>query len=366
MIKKTFVQMGFCLKLFLKDRTTFLVFCISVFLFLFCMADLNRGAEEMAAIPIGLIDGDKTEKSEELAERLKNLESFLVKTGNYEELVTFLQGGEIRCILEIKEGYQNAVSAGKYRELIAVYHEEGDNVATLVTDIAAGEMMYDICQAHAYFAYEKLPEEEKEKFSREEYEAYAASLIGGEDFDFAFDFRFVEQGGDERREGLKNSLFYRQIVAAMAAMLFSLFAMSAMAGVYQQKESGIARRAFLLGMGRVSEAVGNLLACTLLSMVLAAIFAVCVGAGMGEWKKIFPIFWTSAGFSVMMALIYYFLAKAAGGLFVYQMAGTLILAVLGICGFCSIVEGVLLPDFPKWFHFLPNCAYLRNIVKILK
>ncbi len=366
MIKKAFVQMGFYLRLFLTDRATLLIFCISVFLFLFCMADLNRGADEMAAIPLGLIDQDKTEKSEELVRRLKSLESFLVKSGTYGELVTLLEGGEIRCILEIKEGYQNAVSAGKYRELICVYHEEGDNVATLVTDIAAGEMMYDICQAHTYFAYEKLPEGEKEKFSREEYETYAASLIGGEDFDFAFDFRFVEEGGGERREGLKSSLFYRQIVAAMAAMLFSLFAMSAMAVVCQQKESGITKRAFLLGMGRGSEAVGNLLACTLLSMVLAAVFAICVGAGMGEWKKIFPIFWTSAVFSVMMSLIYYLLAKAAGGLFLYQIAGTLVLAVLGICGFCSIVEGVLLPDFPKWFHLLPNCAYLRGIVKILK
>ena len=75
-----------------------------------------------------------------------------------------------------------AVSAGKYRGLLNVYHEEGDNVATLVTDIVAGEMMYDICQAHAYLAYEKLKPGEKEKFDREEYEAYAASLLGSEEF----------------------------------------------------------------------------------------------------------------------------------------------------------------------------------------
>lgn len=366
MIKRIFVQTGFCLRLFFSDRAAFLVFCISVFLFLFCMADLNRGADEMAAIPIGLIDLDGSEKSRELAGKLQNLESFFVRYGTYEELVTLLQDGEIRCILEIKKGYQREISEGKYRELICVYHEEGDNVATLVTDIAAGEMMYDICQAHAYFAYEKLPTGEKEKFSREEYEAYAASLIGGEDFDFAFEFRFVEDGGSKREEGLKNSLFYRQMIAAMAAMLFSLFAMSAMAGVCQQKESGITRRAFLLGMGRVPETLGNLLACTFLNMVLVAVFAVCVGAGTGEWKKIFPIFWTSAVFSVMMALIYYLLAKAAGGLFIYQIVGTLILVVLGICGFCSIVEGILLPDFPKWFHLLPNCAYSRCIIKILQ
>ena len=92
MIKKAFVQMGFYLRLFLTDRATLLIFCISVFLFLFCMADLNRGADEMAAIPLGLIDQDKTEKSEELVRRLISLESFLVKSGTYGELVTLLEG----------------------------------------------------------------------------------------------------------------------------------------------------------------------------------------------------------------------------------------------------------------------------------
>ena len=56
-----------------------------------------------------------------------------MKTGSYKELLALLEDGDIRCILEIKEGYMEAVSAGKYRGLLNVYHEEGDNVATLVS-----------------------------------------------------------------------------------------------------------------------------------------------------------------------------------------------------------------------------------------
>lgn len=365
MLKNAAVHAELQLKLFFQDKITILVLFISVFSFLFCMADLNQGAEEKASIPIGLIDSDESAKSVELVKNLENLETFSVKTGTFEELWEIMDGGSIRCILEIKEGYEEKVYEGKYRNLINVYHEEGDNVATLVTDIVAGEMMYDICQAQAYLAYEKLPEGEKEKFSREEYEAYAASLIGGEDFDFAFEFRFVDGKREEREQGIKNSLFYRQAVAAVAALLFSLLQMTALSGICLEKAQGIEKRQKMFGVLKSAKALGSMAACAVLSMLPAAVFAICVGIGAGEWEKIFPVFWTSVLFSVIMALIYYILANAVTKLLVYQIIGTVILIGFGICGFCSMVEGVLFPEFPAWFRWIPNCAYLRIFSGIL-
>lgn len=365
MLKNVPVHAGLRLKLFFQDKMTILVLFISVFSFLFCMADLNQGAEEKASIPIGLIDLDESVKSGELVKNLGNLETFSIKTGTFEELRKIMDEGGIRCILEIKEGYEESVYKGKYRNLINVYHEEGDNAATLVTDIVAGEMMYDICQAQAYLAYEKLPEGEGEKFSREEYEAYAASLIGGEDFDFAFEFRFVDGKRGEREQGVKNSLFYRQAVAAVAALLFALLEMAALSGVCLEKAQGIEKRRKMLGVLNGSELLGSMSACAVLSMLPAAVFAICVGTGTGEWEKIFPVFWTSVLFSVIMSLIYYILARAVKRLLVYQIAGTVLLIGFGICSFCSMVEGVLFPEFPAWVRWIPNCAYLRAFTGIL-
>lgn len=353
------------LRLFLKDRMTIIVLAISVFSFLFCMADLNAGAEKMSSVPVGFVDLDRSEKSEELMERLSRLPSLSVQYGTYGELEALLVSGRIRCILEVKEGYGEKLYAGKSRNLLNVYHEEDDRVATLVTDIVAGEMMYEICQAQAYLAYEDLPTGEKEKFGREEYEAYAASLVGGEDFDFAFEFHFVDAGKQEREGGIKNSLFYRQAVAAVAAMLFALLMMAALSGVCMEREQGMDLRKRLLGMGWAEEFLGTMLACALLSALPAAVFAVCVAAGVGEWKKIFPIFWTSVLFSVMIALVYYILAKKVRGLLAYQAAGTAVLLGFGICGFCSMVEGVLFPEFPGWLRLVPNCVYLRWFMDIL-
>ncbi|MDE7212072.1 MAG: ABC transporter permease [Lachnospiraceae bacterium] len=365
MFRSLSAQAQLRLQLFLKDRMTLLVLAVSVFCFFFCMEDMNREAENLATIPIGLVDLDKSEKSKELAGRLEGLEALSVKYGTYGELSALMEEGEIRCIFEIRERYGEKVDAGKSRKLVNVYYEQDDKVAAIVADIVAGEMMYDICQAQAYLAYEELPAGEKEKFSRQEYEAYAASLIGDGDFDFAFEFRFVDGKQQERREGLKSSLFYRQAVAAVAAMLFALLQMAALSGVCTEKEQGICQRRHLVGLTRPVELLGNMLACTVLCAVPAAVFAVCVAAGVGNWEKFLPVFWTSVLFSVMMALIYYLLANWLPGLLAYQVVGTVVLVVLAICGFCSMVEGILFREFPVWFRFLPNNVYLRWFVQIL-
>lgn len=365
MLKGLSAQALLWLRLFLQDRMTFLVLAVSVLGFLFCMADLNAGAEGLAAVPVGFVDLDGSEKSGELSERLAHLPSLSLKYGTYGELEELMASGGIRCILEVKEGYEEKLYAGKSRNLLNVYYEEDDRVATIVTDIVAGEMMYDICQAQAYSAYEELPAGEKEKFTREEYEAYAASLVGGEDFDFAFEFHFLDGGRQEREKGIKNSYFYRQAVAAVAALLFALLMMSALSGVCMERERGIDQRRCLAGMGKTEELLGSMLACTILSMLPAAVFAVCVAAGVGEWKKFFPIFWTSVLFSVMMALVYYILAKKMPSLFAYQVAGTVVLLGFGVCGFCSMVDGILFPEFPAWLRLIPNCAYLRKFMDIL-
>lgn len=365
MLKGMYAQAVLWLRLFLQDRMTLLVLAISVLSFLFCMADLNAGADQLSSIPVGFVDLDGSVKSRELSEKLVLLPSLSVQYGTYEELEELMLSGSIRCILEVKEGYEKKLYAGKSHNLLNVYYEEDDRVATIVTDIVAGEMMYDLCQAQAYLAYEELPAGEKEKFGREEYEAYAASLVGGEDFDFAFEFHFLDGGQQERKTGIKNSLFYRQAVAAVAALLFTLLMLSALSGVCMEKEQKIDKRKRLAGMGKTEEFLGSMLACTFLSMLPAAVFAVCVAASVGEWKKFFLIFWTSVLFSVMMALVYYILAKKMPDLFAYQVTGTAVLLGFGICSFCFMVDGILFPQFPGWFRLIPNCAYLGRFIEIL-
>lgn len=366
MLKDIWNQMTLRLKLLFKDKAALLVLVLCGLCFWFCMEDFNQGAEERAGIPIGIVNqAQKEQSAQALIERLKQQSALYVTVGNYKELEQKMLDGYIRCILVIQEGYEEKLRQGNVKNLIAVYREEKDNVAVLITDIVAGEMLYDICLARSYQVYEELPASEKQKYTREEYEAYAASLIEKEDFDFAFSFRFVDTKGGESSQKAGNSLFYRQAVAAAAAVLFALLQFLAMSGLVFEKEQGIALRRRLLVMGRFSQAAGNILAAGILAVLPCVIFTVCTCKGSGRWEIFFPIFWTSVLFSVMMGIAYYLWADFAHNLFSYQIGGAVFLLLTGIAGFCSMAEGVA-GEFPVWLDLVPNCMYLKWFTYLLR
>ncbi|MDE7300294.1 MAG: ABC transporter permease [Lachnospiraceae bacterium] len=365
MLSDIAVQSSLRLKLFFKDRVTVLVLILSAVFFLFGMEGLNRGAEERASIPVGVLSRDESAEAAALVARLKELPALYVVEGSFEELEKELEDGYVRCILELREDYAERIAAGKCRDLITVHHLEGDNVATVIAGITAGEMMYGICLAQGYAAYEELPAGEREKYTREEYEAYTASLIGGESFDFAFRFRFVDSAGREQRDSVENSLFYRQATAVMASMLLALVQFTAMAGIQFERQQGISARRRLAKLGYVAETAGNLIAAAVLSAGMSSIFAWSACSSAGKKEKFFAMLWTTVLFSIIMALVYYFLARAMPELLLFQAAGALLLLAAGACGFLSLVEGVLFDDLPGWIRWVPNSVFLREFTRLM-
>ena len=232
MVKDIRVEFRLRFRLFFKDRATVAVLIISMLFFLFAMGQFNTGAEERASIPVGVAAGEDTKEVRALIDRLCGLEAFYIVEGSLEELLEQLSNGYKQCVFEIREGYADKISKGRSRNLIAVYHPKGDEVSSILSDIVAGEMMYEICLAQGYKEYESLPEGEKEKYTRQEYEEYTASLIKNDSFDFAFQFRFVDTAGGEREDGVKNSLLYRQAITAVAAMMLGLVPFAALGSPY--------------------------------------------------------------------------------------------------------------------------------------
>lgn len=360
-------QLVLRLKLFLRDRATVAVFLISAACFLFCMADLNLSAEEKASIPVGLVCLDEGEKAVSLTEELKQASALYVTEGSYEELEERLFDGLLRCIIVIEEDYTKKLQKGNYRNVVSIYHEESDQVASVIGDIVAAGMMYDVCLARGYKAYEKLPEAELAKYTKEEYKAYVGSLLGAEDFDFAFEFRFVENtaGGQEETKPLENSLFYRQAVAAIAAMLMTLLQLTTMAVLQLERQQGITKRRLLTSMSKGAVFTGNLLANTVCSVLLALLFAFSVGVGIKAAEKIFPIFLISLLFSMGMAVVYYILAQCLKSVLAYQIFGAVWLLVSGISGFFYMAEGILVPELPGLIKALPNVVYLDYFTRLL-
>ena len=364
--RDTLTQAILRLRIVCRDRITVAVFVISAICFLFCMSDMNRAAEELANIPIGVVNLSDEKQAQALVERLDSLSSLHVERGTFDELVKRLEDGYLQCIYVIREDYAKCIAQGKTQELLTVYHVAGNNVSYLISDIVAGEMMYDLCLAQGYLQYEKLEPGDKPKYTKEEYENYTAGLIGTADFDFAFRFTFVDTQAKQEVATTENAVFYRQGIASAAAMLISVFCMTLMAGVVMEKEQGISRRRGMLAIGRVDETAGNVLAAAVALSVLAMIFSVCSCVFADRICNIPEMFGVTLFYALVMTALFLVAAKALKRLFAYQMLGGMIVLGFGVCGFLGMVEGILIHGLPEVLCRLPNNLFVEAVTELLK
>ncbi len=358
-------QLGLRMKLFLRDKATILVFLISALCFLFCMADMNQSAEENTSIPIGVVNLDEGERGAALVWALQEREELRVTKGTLQELMAPLMEGMLRCVVVLKEDYSEELDDGEYEELMTLYYAESDALALVVGDIIVAELMYEVCLERGYQAYERLPEPERKKRTEKEYKEYVASLIDGEDFDFAFEFRYESGYGEKEEKPLANSMFYRQAVAAVAAMLMTLLQLTTMAQLQLERQQGIRTRRRLTCMSKGADCAGNILAAGLLSMLLALLFGISVGVGMQSAGKIFSVFLLSLLFSVGMAVVYYILSRCARSVLQYQVIGAVWLLLSGLSGFCYMAEGILLDRLPELMKYIPNVWYLKQFTRLI-
>ena len=227
-----FLQMQLRLRLFVRNRMICAVIFLAAISFFLLIRDFNLQAQNRAAIPIGVVNEDQidhtpTTASTQLLHGLSESSSLLVYEGTQNELEELLYDGYINCIFVIKQGYEKRLLAGETKELITVYEGQDDSLAMIISDIVAGEMMYQICLARGIQIYQNIPPGENGKHSYKEYQQYAKQLLESEKFDYSFSIIYVDTGQivQEKKE-LNNSLLYRQILAGIAAMFYSFVILS--------------------------------------------------------------------------------------------------------------------------------------------
>ncbi len=144
------------LKLLFKDRTAGICYLVASVVILVVILGLNIHAEERSSLPIGLVNEDAGEKSAELAEKIRTSESLYVYEDEFDPLYDLLLDGYINCIFVIKKGYEKSVTDGDPSEVLGIYAAEDDKISTVISDIVAGCMMYEVCLDKAYKRYLNL------------------------------------------------------------------------------------------------------------------------------------------------------------------------------------------------------------------
>lgn len=361
------------IRLLLQDRMAIGAFVASALLFTFLCSSLNSSATKLSNLPIGvfnqdLIDGTEnlTELSSNLYDRICDLESFRVVTGDKKTLLNRLSDGELFCVFEIKKGYEKQVLLGNEKDLVTVYEPEESKISNFISDIFAGQIFSDLCMAKAYQSYEGVEKTQEQELTQEEFYALADQINENEDYTFVFQYELVDAGGKEDSyQEMDNAILYRQMVAGVSAILLSFVILFSYTFVCLEKENGIRKRKRLAGSSRVAEFLGTLPATLLLSLLLSVIFCAVLCFFTDGMERFTAYLVACIAYLLVMSLLFYLLCLFCSDIKSYQVLGTMLVLICGVAGILYVIKDVIGIQLKMLEVCNPNCWFIRRIVDIM-
>ncbi len=351
------------LKLLLTDRTATICYITVCAVLLFVILGLNIHSEERSSLPIGLVVEDDSEEARILTGKICSNDALYTYTDDFAPLYDMLLDGYINCIFVIKEGYGEEVRRGSTSEIVRLVAAEDDKVSTVISDIVAGCMMYEICLDKAFVRYQKLrPVDGKDKLDLTAFSEYLKRLADSEEFSFNFDVNYVDAGtGEVSANDITNGMIYRQMIAGMLAMLLMLVCFCSCNMIVAEFENGIRGRLRTVGGQRVKAAFQEIAALITYSLpVIVLISAMISGtAGFAGSMKLLLI---DLIFAAACCVVFYLFAFACRSIFAYQLLGTVFLTVSGVTGFISVFSGFLGTEV---FKVSPAACYIDAFIRFV-
>lgn len=349
------------LKLLLCDKIAGVCYILCAVVISFVLLNLNLHAEESSRIPIGIVDKCQTSLSTRLVKDISSNASLNVYTDGDEDLELMLKDGYLNCILEIGEDYEKKVRNGDQNKLIKVYTPRDDTSSVIVQDIVAGYMMYDICFFKAWDDYMRLPDIGSEKLSLSQFSDYVLELKNNPFYAFDFDMEFIDvDNGDTKETDISNALIYRQVIAGINALLLMLLVFCACNKIAAEGETGIFKRRRLSSGSRILSFVLEIAATFVYMMPVMMLSAFTVFSDKGIGGTLY-LLCLNMIFTFMATVVYYIVARLIKNAAAYQLAGTILSTVLGVCGFISVFSGLMGVEL---FNYTPVAAYITGFMRI--
>ena len=352
------------LKLLLKDRTAGICYIVASVVILIVILGLIIHAEERSSLPIGLVLEDHSDKAAELAERIRTTEALYVYENDLGSLYDMLLDGYINCIFVVKKGYGDSLTDGDPIEVLSIYAAEDDKISTVISDIVAGCMMYEVCLDKAYKRYQGLeaPSEDYVKMTYAEYAGYVKKMAEDDTFRFVFDATYVDAGtGKISTSDITNGMIYRQMIAGMLAMLMMLVAFCSFNSVVSEYENGIRSRLRTIAGSPLIRSIREIAAaatyCLPAAILISAMLIKQTGVAASLW-----IFLLDLAFILFFCIMFYVFTILCRNVFAYQLLGTVSVTVLGAMGFISAFRGLIGDDL---FINTPVAVYIDMFIKAI-
>jgi hypothetical protein len=366
------------IKLIFQDKMTSFVLIISSILFLLIITFLSNSAEERSSIPIGLLNLDKSDSSNQLVTDLKGVPAFYIYEDKEEKLKDLLYDEQISAYFVIEEGYEKAIQVGRNIDLVTMYYLEGSQSSKILSDIFAGEMLYKMSLYKSLYLYNSLKQNQEINEHNEihfmnddEFINYMNQLIDKKDFDFAFDIKMIHVKSGSLSVGnntSNNAILYQQVIWGILGMVLSFIILFiGGAGLIQEKELGIDKRLKLVNSHPFWKDCNYLLIMLMITGILSTIIIFIIGLRLPEFTAMdgLNLFILNCLFVGVVGAGFLLITKFIRKLGMYQLVGVITILFMGICGFLSVVKGLIPIYVLNLLKFTPNNWFIQGFTDII-
>jgi ABC-2 type transport system permease protein len=323
---------------------------------------------EMSSLPVGVVDYDQSDSSEQLVLSLHKVETLRINVKSERELQRLLMDEMITSIFIIEEGYEEKLKAGDLREMITMHYKQDNKAASILSDIVAGEMMYPVCFYKSLRYYKQLPYVGT-KLTDLQYESYLEKLLGNsKDFDFAF--RMIYRAPKEKlatAQHLSNSVLYNQFIFGILGIFIAFIAMFLLSGTVKEKEIGVEVRLRISKFQILIQDFSNITALFVTEGTLAILFSWLIFLRLQSkdgllWSSIFSLLLLNA---LVVGVILLLITKIIRKMHSYQIVSSVIILFTGGLGFYYLLTGFYQGYADKMLKFIPNSWLIQGFTDII-
>ena len=354
-------------KLLTKNREAMVVLLVSILIFVAVSSSLILVAEERSSVPIGIIDKDQSKTSIQLIEGIKKTGAFFVYSGTKKELDRKLNDSYIMAYFVIDKGFEEDIQKGKTDGLIGIYYLKENESISILSDIFASDMIYDISLVKCIQLYQKFENQYVLK-SKTEYITYMDTLKNNSSDNFSFDMKLVNINSNTNAntgDSIRNGLIYVQIVMDLLATLFSFLILFLVYGI--KKEGKINERVKITEMNKIALEMGKSVPIMLFISVVAA---VC-GIYFTQILKITSICQIINDtlliilFCFTMVELFLLVSTFVTSGILYEFMGSALILLFGGMAGVSLIGVMLSENILLIFKIAPNYWFIEGFTDII-
>ncbi|TCT16826.1 ABC-type multidrug transport system permease subunit [Natranaerovirga pectinivora] len=258
------------IKVIMKDRIIW-VLCLFVILFFSLISSVLLDHMDYGSrIPIALVDEDRSSMSSKLVENIKRQESLFIIDTSMEESNILLKDGKVEGIYYIPLGYEDKMYQLELRNLIQVYYLKGSTAGKVISDIIAGEMLFDISLLKTMDLLERslkrkdfnqIPNTLQRAIEKSEMLQLKATD------DRVMTINLLNVQDEFTRVEIDNTIIYKQVVIGMVSIFLAFIILFASTSIVKDKELGIEKRIKTIYNNMFIRLLSNLLSVLFISLI---------------------------------------------------------------------------------------------------